>query len=217
MRHFWRAFWTFFPAGLLASPGALADAAATEAELRACGHGQEREISDAGSRGPALRLTSITPADSSYVISKTMVVVELAYDIDSFEPDKFELIGQFNDADFNSSTGGFFGQHPELQYAHGAIRFCFPLRGVWSSPTAKWPLELVFNLARRNDDGSFLVIAQSSITRFNSHDTPLRAVTRAPPTAEQVAMRNAVETLHTSFESIPGHIEACHAEHPVMK
>jgi len=188
-----------------------------DAELRACGHGQEREVSGAVARGPALNLNSIAPADSSYVTSRSTVIAELAYDIDRFEPGMYQVLAQFQDVDTHATTSGRYSQNPELQFAHGVIRICYPLHSIWDSASAQWPLELVFNLVRRNDDGSSAVVAQSQRTRFSSNETPLQAVLRAPPTADQIAMREAVETIYMFFETVPDYVALCLEDHPSMK
>jgi len=207
-------------AGWLAGNGGMAATPAppaTEAELRACGHGREREIAGPAAREPGIVLTSITPADSSYVTANHMVVAELEYSIARFEPDMYQLNAQFESTDSHHTTGGWFQEFPELQYAHGAIRFCYPLRGIWSRPQVRFPLGMVFNLTRRMEDGSTQVIAQSAITHFNAIEVPAAAVNQPVPTLDQLATRDAVEKMYTLFESVGVHMQLCAEAFPAMK
>ena len=190
---------------------------ATDADLRACGHGKEREIEGPAARKPTLALVSIQPAESGYVTDETMVAAELEYDIDRFEPGMYVVNAQFATVDAHATMGGTFGEIPEVQFAHGTLRFCYPLRGVWKVPTVKWPLALVFNLTRRNEDGSFTVVASTSVTQFNVANPPASALNHASPSAEQLAMRDAVEKLSGLFETVPVHVETCAEEFPDMK
>jgi hypothetical protein len=190
---------------------------ATDAELRACGHGQEREIEGPAAREPTIALVSMQPAESSYVTETTMVAAGLEYDIDRFEPGKYEVNAQFATVDAHATTGGGFSEFPEVRFAHGTLRFCYPLRVIWTRPAVKWPLALVFNLTRRNEDGSATVIASTSVTQFNVANLPASALNRASPTAEQLALRGAVEKLSGFFETVPVHVEMCAEEFPDMK
>ncbi len=70
-----------------------------QAVLRACGHGQEREIEGPRARKPSLTLLSMRPAESSYVTDETVVTAELEYDIDRFEPGMYQVNVQFETVD----------------------------------------------------------------------------------------------------------------------
>ena len=202
---------------LVAGTAAAAGNVASEAELRACGHGQEREVKGAAARKSTLELKAVTPAEDSYVTSKTTVVAELEYSIDKFAPDMYQLNAQFETIDRHTTMSGEFIEHPELQYAHGMIRFCYPLRGVWNQPTLKWPLGLVFNLTHRNDDGSTEVLVSTVPTHFNTANLPAVALNRPELTADQVANREAAEKLQTFFESASVHMQLCMDSFPAMK
>ena len=185
--------------------------------LRACGHGQEREIEGPRARKPSLTLLSMRPAESSYVTDETVVTAELEYDIDRFEPGMYPVNVQFETVDPAFSISGVFVEHPEVQFAHGVLRFCYPLRNVWKQPTVKWPLGVFYNLTRRNDDGSARVVVSTAVTRFNVAKLPAAALNRASPTAEQAAMRDAVEKLDSFFEIVQVHVGACAETFPDMK
>jgi len=202
---------------LIAGTAAAAGNAAGEAELRACGHGQEREIKATLPRQSTLELKSVTPAEDSYVTPKTVAVAELEYSIARFVPGMFQLNAQFETTDRHMTTGGEFLEHPELQYPHGVIRFCYPLHGVWNQPTLKWPLGLVFNLTHRNDDGSTEVLASSAVTHFNTANLPAVALNRPALTSDQVANREAVERLQGFFESTSIQTQLCLDTFPAMK
>jgi hypothetical protein len=83
----------------VAGPAVAAGNGASEAELHACGHGQEREITGARPRESSIALESVTPADSSYVNAKTTVVAELEYAIEKFAPGMYQLNVQFETTD----------------------------------------------------------------------------------------------------------------------
>lgn len=201
----------------IAGTAAAAGNVASQAELQACGHGQEREIAGPQARESTIELKSVTPADNSYVNTRTTVVAELEYSIPKFAPGMYQLNAQFETIDRHMTTGGEFVEHPELQYAHGVIRFCYPLRGAWNQPTLKWPLGLVFYLTHRNGDGSTEVLAQSAVTHFNTADLPAAALNRPALTAEQVANREAVEKLQSFFESTSIQMQLCIDTFPAMK
>jgi hypothetical protein len=188
-----------------------------EAAQRACGHGQEHEIEGPRARKPSLALLSVRPAESSYVTDETVVTAELEYDIDKFEPGMYQLNVQFETVDPKITTSGVPVQFPEVQFAHGALRFCFPLGNLWKQPTVKWPLGMKFNLTHRNDDGSTGVIASTLVTRFNVAKLPASALNRASPNADQAAMREAIDKLVPFFEIVQVHVEACAETFPDMK
>ena len=189
----------------------------SEAELRACGHGKEREIAGPSASNPSIRLISISPTDSSYVSQDSTVVAELEYSIDRFEPGMYQLYAQFETTDPHATTGGRLQELPELQYAHGALRFCYPLHGIWSSPQISFPLAMKFYLTKRNEDGSSQVIAQSPITHFNTTDLPATALGGAAPTADQLAMREAVQVVSSMFEAVELQVQMCAEAFPDMK
>ena len=215
--------WLLLPAslsgGFLGHVGAATPPATvvSEAELRACGHGKEREIAGPSASDPSIKLISISPADSSYVSRDSTVVAELEYSIDRFEPGMYQLNAQFETSDPHVTTGGGLQEHPELQYAHGALRFCYPLRGIWSQPQVTFPLALKFNLTKRNEDGSTRVIAQSPITHFNVADLPVTALRRTAPTVDQLAMREAAQTMHSMLKAVELHVQMCAEAFPDMK
>jgi hypothetical protein len=189
----------------------------SEAELRACGHGKEREIAGPSASNPSIRLISISPTDSSYVSQDSTVVAELEYSIDRFEPGMYQLYAQFETTDPHATTGGRLQELPELQYAHGALRFCYPLHGIWSSPQISFPLAMKFYLTKRNEDGSSQVIAQSPITHFNTTDLPATALGSAAPTADQLAMREAAQVVSSMFEAVELQVQMCAEAFPDMK
>ena len=189
----------------------------SEAELRACGHGKEREIAGPSASNPSIRLISISPTDSSYVSQDSTVVAELEYSIDRFEPGMYQLYAQFETTDPHATTGGRLQELPELQYAHGALRFCYPLHGIWSSPQISFPLAMKFYLTKRNEDGSSQVIAQSPITHFNTTDLPATALGGAAPAADQLAMREAVQVVSSMFEAVELQVQMCAEAFPDMK
>ena len=189
----------------------------SEAELRACGHGKEREIAGPSASNPSIKLISVSPADNSYVSRDSTIVAELEYWIDRFEPGMYLLNAQFETTDPHVTTGGRLQEHPELQYAHGALRFCYPLHGIWSEPQVSFPLALKFSLTKRNEDGSTQVIAQSPTTHFNAADLAATALGRAAPTADQLAMREAVQTMHSLLEAFELHMQMCVEAFPDMK
>ena len=203
--------------GMLMAGAALADSPATDKELNTCGHGQEREIKGERARTSTLQLTSIQPADNSYVTDKSLVIAELEYDIAKFSPGMYQVNAQFKTIDLHATHGGQFSQFPELQYAHGTLRFCYPLHAVWSQPDLKWPLGLVFYLTQRNDDGSTTVVASTAVTTLNSSEIPAAALNRVEPSAEQVARREAVEKLVGFFETVNVHVGLCMDKFPAMK
>jgi len=188
-----------------------------EAVLRACGHGQEREIDGPRARKPSLTILSVRPADSSYVADETVVTAELEYDIDKFEPGMYQVNVQFETVDPKFTMGGVFVDAPEVQFAHGVLRFCFPLRNLWKQPTVKWPLGMHFNLTHRNDDGSVEVVVSTPVTRFNVAKLPATALNRASPNADQAAMRDAIDKMISFFEIAQVHVEACAETFPDMK
>jgi hypothetical protein len=212
MKHSWLLL-----AGWLIAGAAQADSPAADRELSACGHGQEREIKGERARTSTLQLTSIQPVDNSYVTAKSMVVAELEYDIARFAPGMYQVNAQFKTIDAHATQGGQFYQFPELQYAHGTLKFCYPLHAVWSQPDLKWPLGLVFNLTHRNDDGSVAVIASSGLTTFNSSGIPAAVLNRVEPGADQVANREAVEKLTGFFETVQVHVGMCMEKFPALK
>jgi hypothetical protein len=186
------------------------------AELRACGHGEEREIEGPAASNPSIKLISVSPADSSYVGRDSTVVAELEYTIDRFEPGMYQLNAQFETTDPRVTTGGTLLEHPELQYAHGTLRFCYPLHGIWSQAQVKSPLALKFNLTMRNEDGSSRVIAQSPVTHFNAVDL-LAVAGRAAPTADQLAMREAIQTVNGMLGAVELQVQMCAEAFPDMK
>ena len=189
----------------------------SEAALRACGHGKEREIGGQRAPNPSLTMLSVRPAESSYVTDETVVTAELEYDIDKFGPGMYQVNIQFETVDPAITMSGEFVEHPEVQFAHGVLRFCYPLRNVWKQPTVKWPLGVVFNLTRRNDDGSTGVVASTPVTRFNVAKLPAAALNRASPNADQAAMRDAIDKLSSFFDVAEVHVEACAETFPDMK
>jgi hypothetical protein len=188
-----------------------------EAALRTCGHGQEREIKGPLARKPSITVTSLRPAEDSYVTDETMVTAELEYDIDRFEPDLYQVNIQFETIEVKNTTGGAFSEHPELQFAHGTVRICYPLRNVWRDPTVKYPLGMLFHLTRRNEDGSTTPVASTPVARFNVAKLPATALNRAAPNADQVAMRDAVDKMASFLEIVPVHVESCAEAFPDMK
>jgi len=203
--------------GLLVAFAFAAADSATAATPSACVHGVERPLEGPAARESGLKLASIHPADSSYVTAQTMVVAELEYAIHEFQPDQWQIIAQLETVNSRSTVSGGFDENPELQFARGTLRFCYPLRGAWSSPTVSWPLRLVFHLTRRNDDGSTSVVASSAVTKFNTAELPPAALNRAPPSAEQVAMNDAADKLHAFLESTELHVRLCAAAFPSLK
>ncbi len=211
-----RIAWTTF-VGLSLAGMAMADPSDGEAALRACGHGQETEIQGPRARKPSIMLVSVRPEESSYVTPDTMVSAELEYDIDRFEPDMYLVGVQFETTDQKFSTSGAFIDFPEVQFAHGMLRLCYPLRTVWRQPTVKWPLGVLFNLTRRNEDGSMTQVAITPVTRFNVADLPATALNRASPNADQVAMRDAIDRLTAFLDIVQVHVTACTETFPDMK
>ena len=207
-----------YSGGFMGNVGAATPAATlvSEAELRACGHGKEREIAGPSASNPSIKLISVSPADSSYVSRDSTVVAELEYWIDRFEPGMYQLNAQFETTDPHATTGGGLQEHPELQYAHGALRFCYPLHGIWSQPQVSFPLAMKFYLTKRNEDGSTQVIAQSPITHFNAADLSA-ASGRAAPTADDLAMREAVQTVNGMLRAVELHVQMCAEAFPDMK
>jgi len=208
-----------YAGGFMGNVGAATPPATlvSEAELRACGHGKEREIAGPSASNPSIKLVSVSPADSSYVSRDSTIVAELEYSIDRFEPGMYQLNAQFETTDPHVTTGGRLQEHPELQFAHGALRFCYPLHGIWSEPLVTFPLALKFNLTKRSEDGSTQVIAQSPTTHFNAADLPATVLGRAAPTADQLAMREAVQTMHSMLAAFELHVQMCIEAFPDMK
>lgn len=211
-----RLGWISF-VGLSLAGAAAAAPPEGDAAQRACGHGQEREIEGPRASKPSMTLLSVRPAESSYVTEQTVLTAELEYNIDRFESGMYLVNAQFETVDPNFTTSGVPVDHPEVQFAHGVLRFCFPLRNLWTQPTVKWPLGVVFHLTRRNDDGSTAVVASTPITRFNVAKLPATALNRASLNAEQTAMRDAVDKLVPFFEIVQVHVEACAETFPDMK
>jgi hypothetical protein len=207
-----------FAGGLMGNVDAATPPATvpSEAELRACGHGKEREIAGPSASHPTIKLIAVSPADSNYVSRDSTVVAEIEYSIDRFEPGMYLLTAQFETTDSKITSGGAVQELPELQYAHGAIRFCFPLRAIWSQPQIRFPLALKFNLTKRNEDGSTRVIAQSPVTRFNAVDISA-ASGRAAPTADQLAMREAIQTVNGMLVAVELQVQMCAEAFPDMK
>jgi hypothetical protein len=197
----------------------IAAAAPSDGEpaLRACGHGQEREIKGPRTGKPSIAVTSMRPAEDSYVTDETMVTAELEYDIDRFEPDMYQVNIQFETINEKNTTGGAFVEHPELQFAHGALRICYPLRNVWRDPTVKYPLGMLFHLTRRNEDGSTTPVASTPVARFNVANLPAAALNRAAPNADQAAMRDATDKMASFLGIVPVHVESCAETFPDMK
>jgi hypothetical protein len=188
-----------------------------EAALRACGHGQERETRGPRAGKPSIKMTSLSPAENSYVTDATMLTAELEYDIDRFEPDMYQVNIQFETIEERNTTGGAFIEHPELQFARGTLRFCYPLRNVWQDPTVRFPLGMLFHLTRRNEDGSTTPVASTTVARFNVAKLPAAALNRAAPNADQVALRAAVDKMASFLEIVPVHVESCAEAFPDMK
>jgi len=216
-----RKTWLFllgYAGGFIGNAGADAPPATSvsAAELRACGHGKEREIAGPPASNPSLKLIAVSPADGSYVSRDSTVVAEIEYSIDRFEPGMYQVLSQFETTDPHATNGGGVQEQPELQYAHGALRFCYPLRAVWSMPQLRFPLALKFNLTKRNEDGSTRVIAQSSVTHFNAADLSA-ASGRAAPTADDLAMREAVQTVNGMLRAVELHVQMCAEAFPDMK
>jgi len=191
-------------------------AVASEAELRACGHGKEREIPGPAASKPSLKLTAVSPADNSFVSRDSTVVAEIEYSIANFEPGMYQVLAQFETTDSGVTSGGGVQEQPEVQFARGALRFCYPLRAIWSMPTIRFPLALKFNLTKRNEDGSTRVVAQSPVTHFNAVDRS-GASARAAPTADQLAMREAVHELSGLLNYVELHTQMCAEAFPDMK
>ncbi len=179
-----------------------------EAELRACGHGNEREIAGSPASKPSIKLTAVSPADGSYVSRDSTVVADIEYSMDRFEPGMYQVTAQFETTDPHVTTGGALQELPELQYAHGALRFCYPLRAVWPMPQLRFPLALKFNLTKRNEDGSTRVVAQSPVTHFDAADLSAASV-RAAPTADQLALRQAVQAVNGLLEAAELQAQLC--------
>jgi hypothetical protein len=190
--------------------------AVSEAELRACGHGKEREIAGPPASKPSIKMVSVSPADSSNVSRDSTVVAEIEYSVGAFEPGMYQVTAQFETTDPRVSTGGTLQELPELQYAHGTLRFCYPLRAVWSMPQVRFPLALNFNLTKRNDDGSTSVIARSPVTHFSAVDLSA-ASALAAPSADQLAMREAVQAVNGMLGAIELHAQLCAEAFPDMK
>ena len=166
---------------------------------------------------PSIKLISMSPADTSYVSQDSTIVAELEYSIDRFEPGMYQLTAQFETTDPQATTGGVLMEAPELQYAHGALRFCYPLHGIWSQPQVRFPLAMKFYLTKRKEDGSTQVIAQSLVAHFNAENLPATALGRAAPTADQLAMRGAVQTMHSLLEAFELHVHMCVEAFPDLK
>jgi hypothetical protein len=103
-----------YSGGFMGNVGAATPAATlvSEAELRACGHGKEREIAGPSASNPSIKLISVSPADSSYVSRDSTVVAELEYSIDRFEPGMYQLNAQFETTDPHATTGGGLQETP---------------------------------------------------------------------------------------------------------
>ena len=123
----------------------------------------------AGSPAPravtgTLEILSVTPTSGTRVTKDTVIVAELSYTIDGFEPRQFFIMVQAATKNPLMTTGGSFpaGDMPVLTAAAGKLRFSYPLRYLWASSEVQKPFRIWFYLNRNIHPQGSLVVAKSA-------------------------------------------------------
>jgi hypothetical protein len=128
----------------------------------------------------SIQLLSITPQAGTPVHETTVLLAELAYSVEGFEPARFKILAQFDTNTSGVTTDGAFTNYPVLKTASGKLRFCFPLTYVWGAPNIKLPLTARFFLNKIYESGISEVIAHTDRLTF---PTDALVASNPPPVA----------------------------------
>jgi len=137
--------------------------------------GDSDQEASAGEVSPArtsIKLLTITPPAGTNVRKEMVLLADLAYAVQDFEPNRFKIMAQFETTRRGMTTDGTFRNYPVLKAAAGKLRFCFPLTHIWDRPGMKWPLSVRFFLNRMHDDGVGEVVAQTDALAYPQDDSP---------------------------------------------
>ena len=128
-----------------------------------------RRPSSAGSLAPravtgTLEILSVTPTSGTRVTKDSVIVAELSYTIDGFEPGQFFLMVQAATKDPLMTTGGSFPATdlPVLTTPTGKLRFSYPMRYLWASSEVQKPFKIWFYMNRNIHPQGSLVVAKSA-------------------------------------------------------
>lgn len=116
----------------------------------------------------AIHLTSISPQPGAPVSERTLLLADLDYSVEDFEPGHFKIMAQFETTTEGLTTDGGFRDYPFPRSAAGKLHFCFPLSYVWNLPNIKRPLTFHFMLNRVYESGVSEPIAKTEFLTFPS-------------------------------------------------
>jgi len=151
---------------------------------RAADYAAECTWREQAARKPAtstsLKLLKMTPRSGAEARRDTVLVLDLEFQVEDFQPDKY-----FPAVLFRKSDGGFLGSQGFLaphyfEHAAGKARFCVPIAALYEKDNIRWPLEALVMLMGRNAEGSISVSDRIEI-RFQSPDAPVEKSRRDPP------------------------------------
>jgi hypothetical protein len=116
----------------------------------------------------AIHLSSITTQPGAPVGERTLLLADLDYSVEDFEPGHFKIMAQFETITNGLTTDGGFRDYPFPRSAVGKLHFCFPLSYVWNLPNIKRPLTVHFMLNRVYESGVSEPIAKTDFFTFPS-------------------------------------------------
>src|ERR1700744_6182288 len=108
------------------------------------------ERASSASPSNTVRVVDVKPPAGSSVHKWTELVADIDYDVEDFSSGNYILVAQFDTTQEGHSTDGSFSfdKYPQLTYASGSFRLCFPLKDVWEQLRVKRPFSVRFFLSK---------------------------------------------------------------------
>jgi hypothetical protein len=113
--------------------------------------------------GSTLTVGSVSPAANTPITVKTVLVADLEYSVEDFQPGAYFVMVQVDTKKEHITTDGQYpnSSYPILTEPHGKLRFSFPVKYVWWSPNVKHPLNVHFYLNKKTDSKHSRIVAKA--------------------------------------------------------
>ena len=127
-----------------------------------------RDQRNEGTSGNAINVRSVSPPSGSQLSKDSVIVVDLSYRVERFEPGRFvvKALAANTKGVFIAGVGGD-AEPAVLRQPTGTMTMSYPMRYIWADPEVRKPFEIIFAVSRSGDgDGAGRPIATAGPFRY---------------------------------------------------
>lgn len=134
------------------------------------GHGQSGNGAPQNIPQSTLVLNTITPPAGTLVTKETVVIANMAYEINGFEGGHYTILAQFETKKGKITTDGDFPNtdYPALAQSTGRLNLSFPMKYVWRHKEIKRPFVMWFYIMKWKDSSSGKRVAMVGPVEFQA-------------------------------------------------